>query len=200
MSILAANDLLAAYRAGRRDFTGVKLHGANFVGLQLQGIILKNADLSFSNFEGTDLSGADFSSAILARCNFHNAIMKEARFDAADLSYANIRNTFIDGTSFRNAKMMWAHLCGNDLMKADISSAQLDWSCLIDTKMTGDQVAVVPKTSVVTLNPAEHEQKLLYAQPQRQSSVYETKTATETIMTGYTMPQPKKGGDKKMYC
>ncbi len=62
-------ELLAAYAAGRRDFTGVDLSGANLCGTDLQ-----HADLSGANLCGADLSGADLSGADLTGADLTGAV------------------------------------------------------------------------------------------------------------------------------
>lgn len=160
--MITANGLIESHRRGEK-FSGIKLHNADFTGLNLHSIVLRNCDLGFSVFAGADLTNADFSSSNLAGCNFSGAILRNAKFQNANLSRANVSKALIEGTDFRNANFMFAHLCGNDLMKADLSGAALDWSCLIDTKLTEQQFSAVPQHAVLSLSPEEHGYKLRIA-------------------------------------
>ena len=71
-----ANELLAAYAAGQRDFSGANLNGADLTRANLYGANLTRADLN-----GADLNGAD-----LTRANLTRAILYGANLNGADLT------------------------------------------------------------------------------------------------------------------
>lgn len=141
-------------------FSNLMLHNADFTALNLQGIVFNSCDLSFSIFAGADLTNADFSGCNLTGCNFSGAVLRNATFTNANLSRANISHAAIENTNFRGANFAFAHLCGNDLMKADLDGAALDWSCLIETKLTEQQLAAAPENAIISITPAEHDYKL----------------------------------------
>lgn len=173
--MITTNDIIEGYRRGGK-FSGVKLHNADFTGLNLRSIVLRNCDLGFSSFAACDLTNADFSGSNLTGCNFSGAVLRNANFQNSNLSRANISKVIIENTIFRNANFLFAHLCGNDLMKTDLSGAILDWSCLIDTKLTEQQLAAVPKGAIVSVSSEEHDYKLEIA-------AYEVRK-----LTGYAPP------------
>lgn len=158
--MLTANDIVSSYESGKRDFSGSVAKGANLSSISLKGVIMRRCDLSFCNFSNSDLTDADFSHAELAGAILTGAVLRNTKFEKADLSRANIRNATIDNTNFHGANFMWAHLCGNDMLKADLKDAVLDWSCLIDTRLSADQVKLVPKGAVLSLSQEAHEYKL----------------------------------------
>ncbi|MBI2076594.1 MAG: pentapeptide repeat-containing protein [Candidatus Aenigmarchaeota archaeon] len=155
-----ANDIVSSYESGRRDFSGSAARGENLSSMRLRGIIMRRCDLSFCNFSNSDLTDADFSHADLAGATLTGAILRNAKFEKADMSRANIRAAVIDNTNFRGANFMWAHLCGNDMLKADLKDAVLDWSCLIDTKLSAEQLNAVPKGAILSLSQETHEYRL----------------------------------------
>jgi len=157
--MITTNDVIEGYKKGEK-FEGIAAHNSDFTGLNLHDIILKNCDLSFSGFAGADLTGADLSGCNLTGCNFSGAILRNTDFHNSTLSRANISKALIENTNFRGANFMFAHLCGNDLMKADLSGAALDWSCLIDTKLTDQQLSGIPKDAIVSGNAPPGDYKL----------------------------------------
>jgi uncharacterized protein YjbI with pentapeptide repeats len=185
--VLTANEIISLYERGERNFSARAVRNANFSSVKLAGIIMKNCDLSFCNFSGSDLTDADFSHSNLTGCIFTGAILRNAAFEKSDMSRANIRNVVIDNTNFRGASFMWAHLCGNDMLKADLKDAVLDWSCLIDTKLSADQLKLVPKGAVVSLSQAVHEYNLRTAI----GYVKPAGSAYTSVTSSY-----KKGGDE----
>lgn len=146
-----ANEIIERYKKGEK-FADVTLHNADFTGLNLRGIVLKHCDFSFSSFSACDLTDADFSGCNLAGCNFSGAILRNTNFENASFTRATVSKALIDNTNFRRASFMFAHLCGNDLMKADLTNATLDWSCLIDTKLTEQQLSAVPKDAILSMS------------------------------------------------
>ena len=64
METMTAAEFLAAYLAGRRDFRGVDLGGANLIDLvDLVDTYRVRANLEGANLRGADLTGADMHSA-----------------------------------------------------------------------------------------------------------------------------------------
>ena len=93
-----AEDLVARYRTGERDFGNTdlsradlgsaSLRGANLDGADLGGAILRDADLREANLERShlfdaDLSGADLSGADLREVNLRGANLLQTKLDDA---------------------------------------------------------------------------------------------------------------------
>jgi hypothetical protein len=70
---MTAQELLAAYAAGERNFVGADLSGAD-----LSGANLSKANLSKARLSGADLSGADIREANLDGANLKGANLKGA--------------------------------------------------------------------------------------------------------------------------
>ncbi len=67
-------ELLTAYAAGRRDFSGANLSDATLRGADLSGATLRDADLRYATLRDADLRGADLSGATLSRADLSGAI------------------------------------------------------------------------------------------------------------------------------
>ena len=197
-----ASEVIERYGNGERDFSTIRLISANLSGLNLQGIVFNNADVSNCNFSNSDLSKSDFSGAILDRANFSGAILRDANFSGAHMNNADIRNVQIDNTSFRGTNLMFAHLCGNDLVRANLQDAKLDWSCLVGSQMTQQQIAAVPQqamTAIVTMQQQQAPSGYKSGLSGEVVRGYKMKTTEEIIGNNYKF-QIVESKDKKNYC
>jgi GTP-binding protein len=107
---MTAEELLAAYAVGERNFSGAELRGDNLRGAELRG-----ADLSGANLDEADLDGANLSRANLSRANL----------DGANLSRANLSRANLGGANLDGADLSGANLDGADLSGANLSRANL---------------------------------------------------------------------------
>jgi len=93
-----ANELLAAYAAGQRDFSGANLNGADLTRANLNGADLTRADLNGANLTRANLTrailyGAILYDAILTRANLYGANLTRADLNGADLNGADLTMT-----------------------------------------------------------------------------------------------------------
>ena len=65
---------------------GTKLHNVIFIGQDLSGLDLSNANLENAYFENTNLTGVDFSLANLSHAQFTETNLYKVRFYGANLS------------------------------------------------------------------------------------------------------------------
>ena len=77
--------LLAAFKAGQRNFVGVDLSEADLRGANLREADLREADLRRADLYGADLSGADLYGANLYGANLSRADLYGANLSGADL-------------------------------------------------------------------------------------------------------------------
>jgi hypothetical protein len=91
------------------------LAGGKFLGTNLNGTDLSNAQLEDSNFRGAILTDADLSNANLSRCSFRGA----------DLSGAYLEGATLTQVDFRKSSLALANLIGADLQGADLWGATL---------------------------------------------------------------------------
>ncbi|WP_224372618.1 pentapeptide repeat-containing protein [Hyalangium versicolor] len=99
---------LRKYKLAVLDFTGAKLAGANFAGVDLFDTIFRNANLSGVDFSKGKCFRTVFTGANLSKARFGGVELSSARFDGADLREAD----------FRDAKLIYADFSGADLRGA----------------------------------------------------------------------------------
>src|SRR5438046_758616 len=113
MENMTADELLAAYEGGRRDFPGIGLVQQYMSGKYLVGINLSGAYLRYTDFHGADLTGADLSEAELYCNDFRNAILEDANLsrisnglpphiEGASFIGANLSNTYLSNGSHQH--------------------------------------------------------------------------------------------------
>ena len=112
--------LLAAFKAGQRNFVGVDLRGAD-----LREADLAEADLRRANLYGADLSGADLRRATLYGATLYGANLSGANLSGADLSGADLYGATLYGANLSGANLSGADLSGADLSGADLRRANL---------------------------------------------------------------------------
>jgi len=95
---MTAQELLAKYAAGERNFVEADLSEADLSGAKLSKAILSGAYLSGANLSGVDLSGADLSDADLGGANLSNANLSYVNLNGANLSDVNLSGANLTGT------------------------------------------------------------------------------------------------------
>ncbi len=155
---MSADELLARYKAGERDFAGAILEGADLKQARLTGADFSNARLCnadfqmayirVANFSGADLRGADFRSSSCLWSNFTNANLQDtnlqgAKFNAAclrgaDLQRAQIVQASLVNVDLQGAILTEALLIATNLHKARLNDAELDKLDLTDTSFGHD--------------------------------------------------------------
>ena len=117
--------LLAAFKAGQRNFVGVDLRGADLREADLAEADLRRANLYGANLSGADLSEADLSGADLSGANLSGADLSGADLSGADLSEATLYGATLYGADLSGANLYRADLSGADLCRADLRRADL---------------------------------------------------------------------------
>ena len=117
---------LAAYRNGKKDFSKQNLNYLKlekfelsqfiFCYSQLEGTVLREANLSQANFYGANLS-----TAILSKANLQKTCLSTSDLQNADLQGANLTNA-----NLINSNLQAANLRGANLKHARIESQQLN--------------------------------------------------------------------------
>jgi len=103
---MTAEELLERYAAGERDFSKVKLSG---IGELLEGVCLKDINLSDSRIDNLSFIGTN-----LSRANLKNTILWQTNFIGADLSGANLNGANLFQANFSQADLSGANLSGAD--------------------------------------------------------------------------------------
>ncbi|MGD0765864.1 MAG: pentapeptide repeat-containing protein, partial [Dehalococcoidia bacterium] len=138
---LTAQQLLAAYKAGRREFhyvqadnadlAGTDLRAASFYYASLRGANLSDASLTFVQFKGADLteavlSGSQLNATDLIAANFHNADMRQTDLTGAALARADCTGADMRRAHFGSASLGGASFQGARLDRASFGSTHFD--------------------------------------------------------------------------
>ena len=140
---ITAEELLARYADGKRNFAGVELiqsaeepednmidlQGAILPDINLRGAYLRQADLT-----GADLTGADLFGAFLELARLKCAIVRDANLYSANLSWCNLTQADLRGTNLGHMNATSATFCG-----ANISS--FEFTILIKTNFRDAEIA-----------------------------------------------------------
>ncbi|MEH2240309.1 pentapeptide repeat-containing protein [Nostoc sp.] len=140
---ITAEELLARYADGERDFRGIELIQSaeepqdNMIDLQkailrdinLRGAYLRQADLSEADLTGADLFGVSLESAWLKR-----AIVRDANLYSANLHWCSLHEADLRGTNLAQMNATSAFFCG-----ANISS--FEFAILIKTNFRNAYIA-----------------------------------------------------------
>lgn len=122
---LGAEEVLAAYGKGKRDFTSHDLTQLNLHKANLSSANFHQAKLSKVNLQGANLFNADFGRASLSQASLKNANLARAYLSHADLAGADLRGADLSYAYLSNANLRGANLCGADLTGAKVSEEQL---------------------------------------------------------------------------
>jgi uncharacterized protein YjbI with pentapeptide repeats len=158
-----AEELLARYEAGDRDFgrvalvAGADLEGANlsyailrlanlsgvdFRGASLHGANLQGADLSSANLRGASLRQADLSGTNLHGASLEGADLEGANLEGANLSFADLHRANLTVSDLRQALLRNANLRDARLHFADLRDADLDEANLIGAQISFNELAL----------------------------------------------------------
>ncbi len=134
------------------DLSSVHLNGVNFgTGINMYGIILKNANLAgislrysdlrgsnleSANLKGSTLIGVQLTNANLNYSNLSGSNLREGRVDKAEVREAILDNIYALDASFsgsnllkvkmRNASLGGANFSGANLLSSDLTGSELD--------------------------------------------------------------------------
>ena len=108
----------------------------NLRAAQLQGAVLRFADLSAADLEGADLTGAELRHVCFNKANLGAANLTGATLDHANLGAAKLKDAKPRGASFRLANLEAADLEGADLTGADLLHARLNEANLRGANLT----------------------------------------------------------------
>ena len=142
-----AEELIAKYAAGERNFTAILLCEANLSRIDLSGANFSEAILSLTNMSGTNLSNANMrkaklnvarlSGANLHKANLSGAILNVANLIRADLSEAQLVEATMIRAELIRADLSGANLSGANLSEADLREATLREANLEQADLSG---------------------------------------------------------------
>jgi serine/threonine-protein kinase len=120
-----SQDLLAAYKKGRRDFAYHNISLLNLKGADLPVTNFHCAQLTKANLEGANLENSDFGRASLKEANLKDANLSKAYLSYADLDRADLRGADLSYAYMSQANLRGANLCGANLTGAKVTDEQL---------------------------------------------------------------------------
>ncbi len=132
--------MLRAYRAGERDFRGVKLCSVYIGAACLSGI-----DLSCADLQGASMIGVNLSHANLHRANFSHTLLIHADLSNSNLSYAQFPYAFLTLANLQNCDLSEGNFKGANLIRANLSDVSGFIAELFQDAILMD--AVLPKIS-----------------------------------------------------
>ncbi len=129
------------------DLEEANLRGALFVGANLEGIRLGQADLREADFLlanltkaslfGADASGANFEKATLDNAELKGATFSGANFEGASMRGADLSRADLSGAALRGVELLGAFLTYADLRGADLTDANLTFADMTGTELEG---------------------------------------------------------------
>jgi len=103
-----------------------RLEGADLSGAQLERAVLRGAHLEGADLTGADADGIDLQGAHLEGVNLSKAQLKKAGLLKSNLSKANLTEAQLDGAELEEAHLDWADLSGANLKKAFLMRTHLE--------------------------------------------------------------------------
>lgn len=121
---ITAEELLARYADGERDFRGIELIQSEGVPqdcmIDLEGAILRDINLRGAYWRqafltGADLTGADLFGVSLERAWLKHAIIRDANLYSANLSWCDLTEADLKGTNLAQMNATRALFCGANI-------------------------------------------------------------------------------------
>ncbi|MEH2012479.1 pentapeptide repeat-containing protein [Nostoc sp.] len=123
---ITAEELLARYADGERDFRGIELiqsegvpldssidlEGAILRDINLRGAYLRQTDLCRADLTGADLFGVSLESAWLKHAIIRNANLHSVNLSSCDLTEADLRGTDLNHMNASRATFCGANIGG----------------------------------------------------------------------------------------
>lgn len=122
---MTAQELVLAYKKGRRDFGQQSLLSISLPQADLQGCIFHQSRMMRANLQGANLAHADFGKAHLANANLKDANLGRAYFSYTNLTNADLRGADLSYAYLNHAILDGANLCGANLTNAKVTDDQL---------------------------------------------------------------------------
>lgn len=100
-------------------------------------LYIDGEDLTGADFHGMNLQGITFRWCILDRAKFYGADLRFTDFSYSSLIEANLSDTLAEGASFNATKLYGASFTGADIRHADFSFVYADATYFVFTKAQG---------------------------------------------------------------
>jgi uncharacterized protein YjbI with pentapeptide repeats len=107
----------------RHSLSGVLIHHARLLSIELQGACLKDSTISFTAFNFANLANTDFKGAVIYHTGFNHARLRNASFQGACLTMVDFRKSLLNGVDFRNTKLIDVNFKG-----AALRAVKVNWN------------------------------------------------------------------------
>jgi uncharacterized protein YjbI with pentapeptide repeats/class 3 adenylate cyclase len=111
------------------------LDNIDFRGLDISGLMLRDASLAGSNLQGQQLARVDLTNANLRGANLQQVDLTSALLVGAHLTQCDLRGARLSGAQLKAANLAGVSLRGMDLYKVDFSEANLSECDLRETNL-----------------------------------------------------------------
>jgi uncharacterized protein YjbI with pentapeptide repeats len=139
---VTAKQLLRAYKEGARQFCeinldGAVLRGANLSGASFYNASMRNVDLSATMLTHVQLKGADLTGASLEHSFLNGGDLIGATFCGANLRRAYLIGSNMASANFSGATLRSANLSGCTMSEANCTDADMSFAVLGSTSLKG---------------------------------------------------------------
>ncbi len=153
---MKANELRELYSQGERDFRKVNLGGETLSGW-LEGIDLREADLSNCNLRRASLNNGNLRVADLQNANLSGAMLSKTDLGYANLSGATLHNTHLLNTLLERTNLSGADLSNALFRETRVVSANFDRSKLDNSYWNSAVIVGVDLSNATGLDRARHD-------------------------------------------
>jgi uncharacterized protein YjbI with pentapeptide repeats len=106
-------------KKGRR----ASLENADLTGVDLSGVMLREANFAFAVLQNANFEGADLRNAVFRGANLKSAFLRDSNLKGATLNSANLSHAVLDYASLSEAHLILADLSYSWLKNTDLSQA-----------------------------------------------------------------------------
>ena len=149
---LSETELIARYKRGERNFINANLRCSRLDGICLRDANLSHAFLNEANLNRVDLTNAELSAADASNADLSQANLSQAKLFRTNLTEANLENANLSGAKLYRACLKKANLAGANLDGADLSFADLRGANLNNTSLLGANL----KGAMLTVDQLPH--------------------------------------------
>lgn len=152
LKILTQDEIIKRIHKGEKNFSNIRLVGANLEGQKLDGAIFRNCEFIFVRFAYASLVGADFTGSIIEGGGFSTANLTRANFQHTKMHYTYFGNAIFDKTDFRFSEINFSYFGETQLGGADFTNARISRMITSWSEVTEDEFNTILRTFLDTAN------------------------------------------------
>lgn len=135
MFTVTAEELVAQYSAGRRNFRHARIWPASLHAALLEDIDLSDAVIAYAALPGANLRRSSLRGTNLLHTNLGSAKLEDAQATQAHLLGANLSLSNLSGADLSGADLVRANLLGAVLDGANCADVRLGHTLLVDVNL-----------------------------------------------------------------